>query len=320
MSRKKILITGVNGFLGSWIAHRLMYQHQVIGIGRSHKAEVHLSMDYYQMDLPSSGLVNLLAATRPDVVIHCAGGASVPFSIANPEDDFRNGPGLVTHLLEALGKNRQTPTIIFPSSAAVYGNPQRLPIAEEEPLNPISPYGRHKVLSESLLHEASQNKGIPYIIMRIFSGYGAGLRKQLLWDAAGKIMSGNLELHGTGQESRDFIHAWDVARFAGLCIEDDVRNLTINVARGEGVTVRELVDKLISCLKVCAQPHFTGSARNGDPLHWRADVSRLASLGFFPVVSLEQGLAHFSSWFIEEIRSKKRKFIDIPNCWMLDKK
>jgi UDP-glucose 4-epimerase len=171
-----------------------------------------------------------------------------------------------------------------------------------------------------LLHEASQNKGIPYIIMRIFSGYGAGLRKQLLWDAAGKIMSGNLELHGTGQESRDFIHAWDVARFAGLCIEEDVRNLTINVARGEGVTVRELVDKLISCLKVCAQPDFTGSARVGDPLHWSADVSRLASLGFSPLVSLEQGLTHFSSWFIEETRSKKRKFIDIPKCWMLDKK
>jgi nucleoside-diphosphate-sugar epimerase len=137
----------------------------------------------------------------------------------------------------------------------------------------------------------------------------------LLWDAAGKIMSGNLELHGTGQESRDYIHAWDVARFAGLCIEKDVRNVTVNVARGEEVTVRDLVEKLASCLEVRVLPRFTGCVRVGDPFHWRADVSRLVSLGFFPAISMEQGLAHFSSWYFDERRGARRELFSIPESW-----
>lgn len=314
MVQKVILITGVNGFFGAWIARRLACRYRVVGIGRAAQCLTSLGVEYHQMALPA-GLSELLAITRPDVVVHCAGSGSVPFSVAHPEEDFVAGPGLVTHLLESIKQSSLVPTIIFPSSAAVYGNPQRLPITENSILQPISPYGRHKIISEEMLRDANRDYGIPFLIFRIFSGYGAGLRKQLLWDAAGKIIAGNCVLHGTGQETRDFIHAWDVARFMEQCIENDVRNVTLNVAQGTGVTVRELVELLASHLAAGVFPSFSGKVRAGDPLYWQADVSRLADLGFSTRISLEEGVAHFASWYLADQRCGGHEPVTIPRQW-----
>ncbi|KAF5054428.1 UDP-glucose 4-epimerase [anaerobic digester metagenome] len=314
MGRKVILITGVNGFLGAWVARRLACRHRVVGIGRSAQSLAALDMEYHQVPFPT-GLPELLAVTRPDVVVHCAGSASVPFSVAHPDEDFQAGPGLVANLLEAVKQSRLMPTIVFPSSAAVYGNPQRLPVAECSMLQPISPYGRHKIVSETLLRDANADHGIPFLILRIFSGYGAGLRKQLLWDAAGKMMAGDLVLHGSGRETRDYIHAWDVARLIDQCIERDVRNVTLNVAQGKGVTVRELVELLTSHLAAGVSPRFSGKVREGDPLYWQADVSHLADLGFSARVTLAEGVAHFASWYLAEQRSGGYVSVSIPAGW-----
>lgn len=296
MIKKNILVTGTNGFLGSHVAKRLVTEHNVAGVGTSLEASVQGLSLYRKMSLPQTELVQLLEEFRPDAVIHCAGSASVPFSLKHPEADFQAGPSLVIHILEALRITHLRPTFIFPSSAAVYGNPAILPIREESPICPLSPYGHHKAMSEHIVREFETIYGIPHIILRIFSCYGVGLKKQLLWDVCQKIGSNDLKLHGTGEETRDFIHATDVARLIALCIEMNIKNATMNVASGEQTTVRRIATLLLNNMNSDLKLQFSGLTRPGDPLHWEADISRLKDMGFKHTIKLEEGVREYAEW------------------------
>ncbi|UZP66891.1 NAD-dependent epimerase/dehydratase family protein [Desulfovibrio mangrovi] len=295
--KKTVLVTGVNGFIGSNVARVLGADCRVVGIGRS-AGKPDDSLDgYRQMALPDPGLADLLRDLRPDAVIHCAGRGSVPFSINNPAADFDAGPRLVTHVLDAMRLAGIRARFFFPSSAAVYGNPKSLPVAETSPLQPISPYGYHKVLSESIIQQYCQLYGQEYVILRVFSCYGEGLAKQLLWDAAVKATEGTLELFGTGEETRDFIHVHDLAHVVSLLIAQETANAVLNVAGGRQVSVREIVELLVRKLELDVPVHFNGQVRTGDPLRWQADISRLKSLGGGTSLSLEEGVQRFAEWF-----------------------
>jgi len=296
--KKNILVTGTNGFLGSHIAKWLVTEHNVAGIGTSLEPSFQGLSFYRKMSLPQTELVQFLEEFNPDVVIHCAGSASVPFSLKHPEADFQAGPGLVIHILEALRITHLHPTFIFPSSAAVYGNPATLPIREESPICPLSPYGHHKAVSEHIVREFETIYEIPHIILRIFSCYGIGLKKQLLWDVCQKIGSNNLELHGTGEETRDFIHATDVARLVAHCIEMDIKNTTMNVGSGEQTTVRKIATLLLKNMNSDIGLQFSGLTRPGDPLHWEADISRLKDTGFKHTISLDEGVREYTEWIL----------------------
>ncbi|MFV0350131.1 MAG: NAD-dependent epimerase/dehydratase family protein [Halodesulfovibrio sp.] len=295
--KKTVLVTGVNGFIGSNVARVLSADCRVIGIGRSAGNSDASLYGYRQMVLPDPGLVDLLREQRPDVVVHCAGRGSVPFSISNPAADFDAGPRLVAHVLDAMRRADIDARFIFPSSAAVYGNPRSLPVAEACPLQPISPYGYHKVLSENIIQQYHQLYGQTYAILRIFSCYGEGLAKQLLWDAAVKATEGNLELFGTGEETRDFIHVHDLAHVVSLLIERKTDNVVLNAAGGRQVSVREIVGTLVQKLGLDVPVRFNGQVRAGDPLRWQADISLLRSLGGGTPLSLEEGVQRFADWF-----------------------
>ncbi len=148
---KTVLITGVAGFIGRYVARYFSKQEwNVVGTDNSPPENAPLSdlSSYLRLQLPNSEFSLLLRVHNPDALIHCAGSASVTSSVYDPAADFYSNTLLVFDILDSLRIHASTCKFIFLSSAAVYGNPSKLPIDEAHPVAPISPYGFHKLQSE----------------------------------------------------------------------------------------------------------------------------------------------------------------------------
>lgn len=274
-----ILVTGHRGFLGSRILDHLAAEGwHVVGAGRP------------EVEIPSPAFDALLEATGPDVVVHAAGPASVGASLADPDADRRGSVGVLEGLIEQLG---HTPLVLV-SSAAVYGDAASLPIGEAAPLRPISPYGRHRLECEEILSRRASRGAV----LRVFSAYGEGLRRQVLWDICRRAQAGPVELSGTGAESRDFVHVSDVAEAVATVVRQQAfGGKTFNVASGGETTVARLAALLVEGLGLRREISFSGARREGDPGRWRADIERICRLGFRPRVSIEDGAARYAAWF-----------------------
>lgn len=302
--REKILITGMNGFIGSNVAAYLKDKYVLIGLDTDSVC-YHGNVDMYvQMVLPNSDLEGTLRVVEPDYCIHCAGAASVGYSVENPGVDFNSGPVVVFHLADSIRKTGINCKIIFPSSAAVYGNPEKLPVAEDSRLGPISPYGYHKASCESILEEFRTIYGVQSTVLRIFSCYGNGLRKQLLWDICNKLKNDKAEFFGTGDETRDFIHIHDVAKLMDMMIEKGDCEV-VNVASGVQSSVREVVELIAEIMNYPVKKiQFSGEQMKGYPVHWQADVSKIRELGFSASASMKEGMEEYVRWFEGVIDAK----------------
>ena len=137
--------------------------------------------------------------------------------------------------------------------------------------------------------------------MRFFSIYGPGLRKQLLWELAGRAAAGPeaITLSGRGDEARDFLFVHDAVRLvAGLAgLERGAAPGVVNGGTGEAVTVRRAAQTLCRALGLQTRIEFSGAVREGDPKSLVADPAVAQALGFTPEVSLDAGLARFAAWF-----------------------
>ncbi len=224
----RVAVTGAAGFLGGWIARQLRAQKiEVMALGADH------------LEMESQILAPLFENFAPTTIVHAAGPASVNFSMARPLIDFRRSVAAVYEVLEAARLGCPDALVLFLSSAAVYGNPETLPIAETAPARPVSPYGFHKLASELALREYREIYGLRSVSLRIFSAYGEGLRRQLLWDVCQKALRGNFVLQGDGSQTRDFIHACSVAdAIAVLASQNGPLPEILNLASGEEVAVR----------------------------------------------------------------------------------
>jgi UDP-glucose 4-epimerase len=305
MSRT-VFITGIAGFLGRHIArHFAQIGWRVAGVDALAPENVQLGpvVRYTRLQLPSSDLGPLLRELAPDACIHCAGRASVPLSMEDPAADFHGNTVLTFELLDALRRCAPRCRFILLSSAAVYGNPASLPVAESQSLAPLSPYGFHKRQCELLCQEFTATYAIPSLAVRIFSAYGPGLRRQIVWEICERLLTtATLALRGTGRESRDFIHATDIARaLAVLAEKAPAEGEIYNVSTGRETTIRELAGLASNALDLRVDAHFDGTIRPGDPLNWRGDITKLSALGFTPAIPLEQGLAQVAHWARAEL-------------------
>jgi UDP-glucose 4-epimerase len=300
---KTCLVTGALGFLGQRIVGEFAASgYRVVGLGREDvPAGLAVSLglaSYTTMDLPSSQLAEILAAEQPDVIVHAAGPASVADSMERPMADFHGTVGVLFALLDAIREHSPHSRVIILSSAAVYGNPVQLPIAEDAAIAPVSPYGFHKQIAETLLREFAEVYGVRTAAARIFSAYGSGLRRQIFWDVCEKAADGSVTLFGTGDEGRDFVHAADVAQAARIIAENaPMQGEAYNVASGIETTIRVLAEKTVSYCAPGVAVEFSGVARPGDPLRWRADISRIEALGFSPRITLDGGVAEYCAWY-----------------------
>ncbi|MEM7086981.1 MAG: NAD-dependent epimerase/dehydratase family protein [Bacteroidota bacterium] len=291
----KILIIGSKGFIGSHCVSFFSKEHEV---WECDVVSDYVTPRYFLIDATNANYNEVMSSEPFDICINCAGAASVPDSIKNPLRDFELNVAQVFKQLDAIRQYNPGCKYINFSSAAVYGNPTYLPIDENHPLNPISPYGNHKKMAEEICTEFYENFGIQTFSLRVFSAYGPGLQKQLFWDLYKKSQANApIELWGTGEESRDFIHITDLVDAVDKVMKHgDFNGEAINIALGKEVVIKDVVSIFYSELAQDTSFTFIGKTRKGDPINWCADISKLQSLGFSPVVTTEKGITSYINW------------------------
>jgi UDP-glucose 4-epimerase len=303
---KQAAVLGAAGFVGRHAARALAGAgYQVVGIGhgtwlRDEWRDWGLS-EWHMSDISVESL--LTYAGKPEVLIQCAGSGSVAFSMAHPAQDFRRSVDTTLAALDFVRLHAPDCRVALPSSAAVYGTAERMPIRIDDPLHPESPYGVHKKIAEDLCRSYARTFGVRAAIVRLFSVYGVGLRKQLLWDACTKLVQGEVEFAGTGEELRDWLEVQDAAALlVTAAAQANADCPIVNGGTGESASVRTIVEGLSRALGLAVQPTFSGARRSGDPIGYEADITEARDWGWRAEQSLAGGLAAYAAWFLEDRR------------------
>lgn len=298
---KKAVVTGAFGFIGRHVARVAEREgYFVTGMGHGNWGRGECKnwgiQEWRSCDITIETLSTY--AGTPDILIHCAGSGSVGFSISNPFQDFQRTVLGTLAVLEYMRLSSYETQLVLPSSAGVYGATDTMPIHTHSPLTPCSPYGMHKKMAEELCQTYGRHFGLNVAVVRLFSVYGIGLRKQLLWDTCQKICLGEFSFFGTGLETRDWIHVEDAAKLLLNAVKRAVPNCPIiNGGTGTSVTIRDIVQKLIACYGTDIDPTFNGQERVGDPKHYQADITEALSWDWKPEYLLENELTNYVRWF-----------------------
>jgi UDP-glucose 4-epimerase len=303
---RSILVTGGSGFLGRAVAGWFRAQGEVVyGIGHGvwdrRKSADNGFDEWRTADVTVEELKRL--CTCFDVIVHCAGGSAVGASVAEPGADFGRTVVTTNAVLEFVRLYNSKARLIYPSSAGVYGASPDHPIREGDRLNPIAPYGYHKRAAEEMCEYYSKIYGVCVTVIRLFSVYGPGLRKQLLWDGAKRIVSakGVATFWGTGEETRDWIHVRDASRIIEGLSRSDEKMVVVNGASGVRTTVRRVLEMLRDALQSEVEIAFNGTVREGDPRFYHADVSGLLRRGMRTEIALEHGIGEYADWVRDEL-------------------
>jgi UDP-glucose 4-epimerase len=300
----RVLVTGAAGYIGSVVAEQLVEQgHAVLctdNLRHGHLAAIHPGARFAQGDiLDGAWLRSLLAANPVDAVVHLAAEALVDESIRNPglfyQVNVCGGLNLLDAML-AAGVTR----IVFSSTAAVYGEPERVPLVEDARCLPVNPYGESKLTFEKALQWYGRAYGLRHVSLRYFNACGATARYGenhlpethlipiLLEVALGQRES--IRLYGTDYETpdgtciRDYIHVIDIAQAHILALGrlDDLSGKVYNMGNQAGYSNREVID-MVGRVTGLVIPSVPASRRPGDPARLVASSQRIREeLGWQP--------------------------------------
>lgn len=299
---KRALVTGGTGFIGAHLVRALAEGGAAVtAVARRPGHPDHDRVELVAADLARESLEDLLRARRFDLVFHLAGESSVAGSFERPEVDLAGNAGTTVGLLNAVRRSGTEPLVLLASSAAVYGDPERLPMREDDPLRPISPYGCSKLVAEAYL-AAFSRLGVRGAVLRPFSVYGPGLARQVVFDVFRRLRREpeRIELFGEPSDSRDFLFVSDAVD-ATLAVASATSGAAeaYNVGSGTQTTIATLVAAMAGVAGAEPAVRFTGEVGPGMPRRWQADVSRLRSLGWEPRVPLEEGLRRTERWIAD---------------------
>jgi UDP-glucose 4-epimerase len=299
-------ITGAYGFIGRHLARAASeFGDNVLGLGRGAWQDADALRwgvrGWVNGDITLTNLDFLATLSGiPDAIFHLAGGSSVGLSMENPEEDFFRTAASSVRLLEWVRLRAPQCRLVLASSAAVYGAGHSSPIAEDAAMKPYSPYGYHKRTAELLFESYARNFGLATATVRLFSIYGDGLRKQLLWDLCCRLQSSpdKLLLAGNGNELRDFFHVRDAVKLLLVGSQyASSQGFVVNGGTGCGITVREVAQDLCAAWGLDVDVQFSGKKRAGDPNFLVADVGRAIALGCTAKVSWADGVAEYVAWY-----------------------
>ena len=302
--RPLALVLGAAGFVGRHTCRALAASGcTVIGIGHGRwtaKEAAGFGIDrWIDSDITLEALVALGDLGPVDCVVHCAGSGAVSFSYADPWQDFQRATVTTAAVLEWVRRqDKPRPRLVMVSSAAVYGDQGDTDATETAVRSPISPYGFHKLAAESLCESASRFFEVPVSIVRLFSVYGEGLRKQLLWDAMNKFSRGEDQFFGTGHELRDWLHVDDAAELlSAAALVPQSRFEIFNGAHRQATTA-QVLQQLAAISFPGISPHFNGETHTGNPRRLTADCGHAGRLlSWTPEVDLADGLRRYAEWF-----------------------
>ncbi|MGC4072509.1 MAG: SDR family NAD(P)-dependent oxidoreductase [Nibricoccus sp.] len=303
----KIFVTGAAGFIGSHTCDQLLAAgHEVVGVDnfRTGKAANLASAKtrdrfrFVEADLTQPArLDSLVAEFRPDAIIHLAALVSVQESVQNPELNFKLNVELTQTVAEAARKHG-VKRVVFASSAAVYGDVRELPIRENAEKRPISPYGAAKLASEAVLLGHAEAFGFTARCQRYFNVFGPRQDPHSPYSGVISIFCDRLRagksptIFGDGEQTRDFISVYDVARANVLAATSpQIASGVANICTGKGTSLNRLASVLRSLIPNA--PGVAYAAPKASDIRHSLGAAEAAQkeFGFTAQVALEDGLA-----------------------------
>lgn len=303
----RILVTGGAGFIGSHVVDRYVAMgHDVLvadTLRTGSRANLNPAARFFELDVRSDAFADLVLGERPDVISHHAAQTMVRPSTEDPVFDTQvNVQGLL-NLMQASVKAGVRKVIFASSGGTVYGTSDRLPISEDHPFSPESPYGISKAASEYYLRYYAANYPVRFTALRYANVFGE--RDELSSEHVITVFSRLLlrgeipTIHWDGEQAKDYVHVADVADANALAL-DRGDNAAFNIGCGQPTSVNEIYRLLSGILGVAAEPK-RGPKRVGDVRLVYFDCGKAGrELGWAPRVAFGDGLARTVAWYREQ--------------------
>ncbi|MFA6213873.1 MAG: NAD-dependent epimerase/dehydratase family protein [Candidatus Micrarchaeia archaeon] len=289
-----IVVTGGSGFIGTHLCGRLLDDGYDVRIVDLAPPKLGMKAEFVRASvLDSARLTRILSGAEG--VVHLAALIDVATSVADPFSDFSVNASGTINVLEAA-RHAGVKKVAFASSAAVYGEPVRLPVDEDHPTVPLSPYGSAKLAAEKYVLLYNSLYGMENTALRLFNVYGEGQNASSPYSgvitkfADAIAESRQPVVFGSGEQTRDFVHVDDVCDAFVRAIEGQGCKLPLNIASGVETSVSELLGTMCGiCGADFAPAHLP--ERKGEIARSVADI-RLAKkkIGYAPKIALSQGL------------------------------
>ena len=302
MKKKKVIVTGGAGFIGSNLAEELALRgHQVViidNLSTGNLENIQPVLPVGQVDFIEGSITNLplmqKAFSGADYVFHQAALPSVPRSIEDPEiTDSVNITGTLNVLIAA--RDNAVKKLVFASSSSVYGDTPTLPKTEDMPPNPLSPYAVTKITGEYYCQVFTRIYDLKTVCLRYFNVYGPRQDPKSAYAAViplfiNAVLSGKSPvIFGDGEQTRDFTFVKDVVEANIQAAESEVTGV-FNLGNSQRITISQLTKLIIDITKNNNVKPVYKDPRPGDIVHSLADTSKAKAFGYNPRYSLEQGL------------------------------
>ncbi|HKW01837.1 MAG TPA: NAD-dependent epimerase/dehydratase family protein [Vicinamibacterales bacterium] len=304
-SLKRVLVTGGAGFIGSNVA-RLVRERAgatvivLDNLSSGHASNLEgLGVTFVRDDVRDEAAVRH-AVEGCDTVFHLAASVGNTRSIEHPIQDAEINVLGTLRVLEAA-RHAGVTKVVFSSSAGIFGELKTLPIREDHPVEPDTPYGASKLCAEKLCLSYAKLYPIECVCLRYFNVYGVNQRYDAYGNVipifANRLLQGRpLTIYGDGEQTRDFVNVRDVAQANYLAATSGGVSGAFNIASGTRVTINRLTE-LIGQGSGTPIAVEHAAPRPGDVRHSLADISQArAAIGYAPAVSLESGLAEYMEW------------------------
>lgn len=310
LSGSNVMVTGGAGFIGSHLTERLLGMGAAVTVydnfddfypGKEGNLAGRSGAKGFKVVRASILDVESMRKAMADVriVFHLAAQAGVRYGLVHPEKAHQvNASGTLNVL--SLARELKVQRLIYASSSSVYGNPAKVPISEEHPLNPTNIYGASKLAGEKYCLAYQSSYGLPVTCLRYFSVYGPrGRPDQVLYEMASRVAAGSAaEIFGDGRQSRDFTFVSDIVEGTLLASQnDDCIGEVFNLGYGAEFSMNEAAARINEYFKGRLAPVHRPSY-GGDFLRTLCDNRKARTkLGWTPRVSFSNGLNEFLDWY-----------------------
>lgn len=319
---KTVAVTGAGGYIASVLVNALQKTSaRILRVSRRELKPM-AGIETLKADVRDSDCWKRIVANA-DIIFHLAGNASLYSAAKDPAGSVESTLLPVTHLVAAAQEAGRRPTVVFASTATVYGLTSTLPVAEDAPAAPITNYDLHKLFAEKQLALASDQGVLESVSLRLANVYGPSTSASMADDrgilnmiARMAIAGADLRLYGDGNYLRDYVYVEDVARaFMAAGAHGGVMGRTFNVATGKGISVREAFHLVADRAgRVTEKPVRIDSVpwpEGADPIEFRNFVADISSFeraaGWRPAFSLSQGVDRMIEYYYCRTGSELRR-------------